>query len=55
MDQNFWYLFSAYTLIWVGLFLYLFTIAGREKKLSEEIAELKAAVDKLESKDEGRA
>ena len=55
MDQNFWYLFSAYTLIWVGLFLYLFTIAGREKKLEAEIADLKAAVEELETKEEGRA
>ena len=53
MDQNFWYLFSAYTLIWVGLFAYLFTLAGREKKLEAEIAELKAAVEALESRDEG--
>ncbi len=55
MDPNFWYLFAAYTLILVGLFLYLFTLAGREKKLEAEIAELKAAVEKLESKDEGQA
>lgn len=55
MDQSFWYLFSAYTLIWVGLFLYLFTIAAREKKLETEIAELKAAVEELESKEEERA
>ena len=55
MDQNFWYLFSAYTLIWVGLFVYLFTIAGREKKLEAEIAELKAAVEALESKEGERA
>jgi len=55
VDQNFWYLFSAYTLIWVGLFLYLFTLAGRERKLEAEIAELKAAVKELESKDDGRA
>lgn len=55
MDQNFWYLFSAYTLIWIGLFVYLFTIASREKKLEAEIAELKAAVESLESKDDGRA
>ncbi len=55
MDQNFWYLFSAYTLIMIGLFLYLFTLAGREKKLEAEIAELKAAVESLESKDEGQA
>ncbi len=51
MDQNFWYLFSAYTLIWIGLFVYLFTIAGREKKLEAEIAELKAAVEALEAKE----
>ncbi|MCY3772863.1 MAG: CcmD family protein [Gemmatimonadetes bacterium] len=55
MDQNFWYLFSAYTLILVGLFLYLFTLAGREKKLETEIAELKAAVEALESKEDGQA
>ena len=55
MDQSFWYLFSAYTLIWDGLFLYLFTIAAREKKLETEIAELKAAVEELESKEEERA
>ena len=55
VDQNFWYLFAAYSLILVGLFLYLFTLAGREKKLEAEIAELKAAVEKLEAKDEGQA
>ncbi len=51
MDQNFWYLFSAYTLIWIGLFVYLFTLAGREKKLEVDIAELRAAVEELESKE----
>ncbi len=51
MDQNFWYLFSAYTLIWIGLFVYLFTLAGREKKLEAEIAELRTAVEELESRE----
>jgi len=50
MDNNFWYLFAAYTLIWVGLFVYIFSLAGREKKLSEEIAELRTTLEELERK-----
>tara|TARA_B100001750_G_C15401457_1_gene542856 strand:+ start:544 stop:708 length:165 start_codon:yes stop_codon:yes gene_type:complete len=50
VDQNLWYLFSAYSLIWVGLFVYLFTLVGREKKLETEIAELKIVVEELEQK-----
>lgn len=51
MDNNFWYLFAAYTLIWVGLFVYIFSLAGREKKLGEEIEELKATLDEMEKKE----
>jgi len=51
VDQNFWYLFSAYTIVLIGQFLYIYSLAGREKKLEEQIEELKAAVSKLESKD----
>ena len=50
MDNNFWYLFAAYTLIWVGLFVYIFSLSGREKKLGEEIDELKAMLKEIEHK-----
>lgn len=48
--DNFWYLFAAYTLIWAGLFAYLFTLAGREKQLAEEIADLRAMLDEAGKK-----
>jgi len=49
--DNFWYLFAAYTLIWIGLFVYIFSLSGREKQLGEEIKDLKATVAKLEKKE----
>lgn len=50
--NNFWYLFVAYTIVWAGLFLYLFSLAGRERRLRDEIAALKDAI-KARTKDEG--
>jgi CcmD family protein len=50
MDNTFWYLFAAYSLIWIGLFLYLFSLAGREKRLADEIADLRATVEEIEKK-----
>jgi CcmD family protein len=50
MDNNFWYLFAAYTLIWMGLFVYIFSLVGREKKLGEEIDELKTVLKEMEGK-----
>ena len=50
MENNFWYLFAAYTLIWMGLFVYIFSLAGREKKLGEEIDELKTMLKEMEGK-----
>lgn len=49
--NTFWYLFAAYTLVWLGLFMYLFSLAGREKRLWDEITALKEAV-KARTKDE---
>jgi CcmD family protein len=50
MNDNFWYLFAAYTLIWLGLFAYVFSLAGREKQLADEIADLKATLEEMEKK-----
>lgn len=44
----FWYLFAAYTIIWVGLFVYLFSLAGREKRLWDEITALKESIGKTD-------
>ena len=51
--DNFWYLFAAYTAIWVGLFIYIFSLSGREKQLGDEIADLKETLAGME-KDSGQ-
>jgi CcmD family protein len=40
------YLFAAYAAIWIILAAYLFSIHSREKKLRDEIARLKAMLEK---------
>jgi len=39
------YLFTAYSIIWVVLFLYIFSIFKRQKKLSDEIRSLKQMIE----------
>jgi len=48
--DNFWYLFAAYSLIWIGLFVYIFTLVGREKQLLVEVEELKNTLDRMEAR-----
>ncbi len=40
------YLFAAYAAIWIILAAYLFSIHSREKKLREELRNLKELVDR---------
>ncbi len=40
------YLFAAYTVIWIILAIYLFSIHSRERKLREEILRLKQMLDR---------
>jgi CcmD family protein len=35
------YLFAAYTIIWIALFLYLLSLSRRSRELEEEIRELR--------------
>ena len=39
------YLFTAYSIIWIVLFLYIFSIFKRQKKLSDEIRSLKQIIE----------
>ena len=41
MDTNMVYLFMAYTIIWLGLFVFIFTLLQREKKLRRDIESLR--------------
>jgi len=41
--DNFWYLFAAYTIIWLVLFGYVLVLNSRQKKLHTEVEQLKTA------------
>lgn len=39
------YLYAAYTVIWVGLFLYVFKLHTQQKKLRRELKMLREVLD----------
>ena len=39
------YLFAAYTIIWVVLFLYIFNLSKRQHKFQEEITRLERLIE----------
>lgn len=43
------YLFAAFSLVWLGLFLYLVSLANRQRKLLDEIRILKSELSKEEN------
>ena len=43
------YLFAAYSVIWLVLFLYIFSIFKRQKKLFDEIYSLKKIIKEKEA------
>jgi CcmD family protein len=49
--NNLVYLFAAYALIWALVFLYVYSIANRQRSLEREIAALR---DALEDKERGQ-
>ena len=44
------YLFAAYAAIWIILAIYLYSIRSREKKLREELRDLRQLVERQASK-----
>ena len=44
------YLFAAYTAIWIILAVYLFSIQSREKKLRQELQNLRQLVERQAAK-----
>ncbi len=41
MAQNFWWVFSAYSIVWLGVFLYVAKLFGRQRDLEKEVQRLK--------------
>ncbi len=46
--DNVGYLFAAYAVFWALTFVYVFSIASRQKRLQNEIETLRKAVDREE-------
>ncbi len=44
--DNALYLFSAYSIAWIIIFLYSYSISRRQKSLENQIAEIKEALRK---------
>jgi len=44
--ENLSFLFAAYTAVWVGFFLYTFSLHRRQSRLMEEIRLLKEQIGK---------
>ena len=42
--DNFTYLFAAFTVIWVALFVYIFILSQRQNNLKREIDKLKTLI-----------
>jgi CcmD family protein len=38
------YLFAAYAVVWIGLFLYLLRLTGRTRRIEDEVEALRRAV-----------
>ena len=44
--DNAGYVVAAFSVVWVGLFIYIFALVQREKSLRKEIAALKEGIKK---------
>jgi CcmD family protein len=53
MEDNFWYLFVAYSLIWAVLLGYVYSLFVRERNLERELDSLKGRL-RSRSRDEER-
>jgi CcmD family protein len=45
MPENMPYLFAAYAVVWIGIFLYVMRLARRSRELEEEIRELRRLLE----------
>ena len=50
--QNFWYLFVAYMVIWTAIFLYVLSLARKNRELRDELQVLQQRVEQLKAERE---
>ncbi len=44
MDDNLWYLFAAFAVIWVGVLAYVLFLAQKQRQLRRDIDRLKGMI-----------
>ncbi|MCF7801047.1 MAG: CcmD family protein [Candidatus Marinimicrobia bacterium] len=52
MNDGFFYLFLAYTTIWIALFTYIWILDGKTKKLNQDLILLEELVENRLAKGE---
>lgn len=50
--KNFWYLFSAYTIIWTALWAYVVYLSQANRALKQDIEALQAQLDNMIAADD---
>jgi CcmD family protein len=50
--QHFWYLFAAYMVIWTAIFLYVLSLARKNRELRDELQVLQNRVEQLKAERE---
>ena len=45
------YILSAALIVWLGTFIYMLVLVGRERKLRKEIEELRRMIDRFSAKE----
>lgn len=48
--KNFWFLFSAYAIVWTALWVYVVYLSRANKALKEDVAALRAQVENAVSR-----
>jgi len=46
MKSNLGYLFAAYTLVWIGIFVYVRRLAKKSRVLEEQLDELRRSIER---------
>jgi len=50
MEKNFWYLFTAYSIVWTALCVYIIRLAQKNRELQAELRDLRAQIERVLTK-----
>lgn len=44
--NSLWYLFAVYTIVWIGVLLYVFRLVGKSRELEKKLEVLESKIGK---------